>query len=330
VDKVLITGGAGFMGWHLGAHLAERGYAVDLVDNLTRGVNDADLRDLVSRPDVRLLEVDLTQPDAMAGADTDYTFIVHFAAVVGVARVVEQPFGVLRDNWAMLSNVLNFARRQRSLQRFLFPSTSEAYAGTLEHFELPVPTPESAPITVPDLRRPRTTYMISKIYGEAACHHAGVPYTIVRPHNVYGPRMGLSHVVPELLKKAHEEPDGGVLPVYSVNHRRTFCYVGDAVEVLSRVLESERCVDETLNLGAPGPEISIERLAELILETVGKTMRIEPLADTPGSPTRRRADMSKTLGLIGFEPEVSIEEGLELTYGWYRTNVFEGAGVSAR
>src|SRR5689334_23976327 len=108
VDKVLITGGAGFMGWHLGAHLAERGYAVDLVDNLTRGVNDADLRDLVSRPGVRLLELDLTRPDALAAADTDYTFIVHFAAVVGVARVVEQPFAVLRDNWTMLSNVLDF------------------------------------------------------------------------------------------------------------------------------------------------------------------------------------------------------------------------------
>jgi len=117
--------------------------------------------------------------------------------------------------------------------------------------------------------------------------------------------------------------------VYSVNHRRTFCYVGDAVEELSRILESEHCVDETLNLGGPGPEISIGRLAELVLGTVGKTLRIEPLPDTPGSPTRRRADMTKTLRLIGFEPEVSLEEGLDLTYSWYRTHVFEGAGVSA-
>ena len=85
---------------------------------------------------------------------------------------------------------------------FVFASTSEVYAGSLEHFGLPIPTPETAPLGLPDLGRPRTTYMLSKIYGEALCRHAGLPFTILRPHNLYGPRMGMAHVIPELHARA--------------------------------------------------------------------------------------------------------------------------------
>jgi len=74
---------------------------------------------------------------------------------------------------------------------------------------------------VPDLSRPRTSYMLSKLYGEALCRHSGIPFTILRPHNVYGPRMGLSHVVPELIERAHGARDSDLLEVFSIGHRRT-------------------------------------------------------------------------------------------------------------
>ncbi len=326
--SVLITGGAGFVGYHLARHLAENGYRVDLVDNFARGVRDGDLDRLAASPRVRLVDVDLRQAGALSGTGTGYRTIFHLAAIVGVAHVLERPDEVLRDNVAMLIETLDCARRQTALDRFVFASTSEVYAGTLEHFGLPLPTPETTPLTVPDLARPRTSYMLSKLYGEALCHHAGIPFTILRPHNVYGPRMGLSHVVPELLQRAHEARD--VLEVFSINHRRTFCFVDDAVEVLMRAAETPACAGETLNLGSDGPEVAIGELAELIVNVVGKRLRIAAGPDTAGSPERRCPDLHRTTELTGYHPRTTLRDGILETYTWYRANVFASGGVHAR
>lgn len=330
MSKTLITGGAGFFGVHLAKCLLKSGYKIDLVDNLSRGVNDEELKSLSDKPDVRLLNRDLFQADVLNDLDDNYKFIYHLAAIVGVANVMGRPYTVLRDNISMLVNMLSFASRQSSLQRFVFASTSEVYAGTLQHFSLPIPTSESTPLALTDLDHPRTSYMLSKIYGEAMCHHSRVPFTIVRPHNIYGPRMGMAHVIPELLKKAHYASDGAGLDVFSVNHRRTFCYICDAVIMMKLAAESSVCKGETLNIGNQSPEISIGELARLILNIVGKNLEISEKPATPGSPLRRCPDMTKTIKLIGYKSQVEIYKGLRLTYDWYRTNVFGGKAVCAK
>ena len=325
MSKVLVTGGSGFIGGHLARRLVERGDEVHLVDNFSRGRRDRDLEELLESPGVRLLERDLLEPDALAGLDRDYELVFHLAAIVGVANVLEAPERVLRENVALLLPLLDFAREQGRLGRFVFASTSEVYAGTLELGTLPVPTPETAPLTLPDLRHPRTSYMLSKLYGEALCLQSGVPATVVRPHNVYGPRMGLAHVIPELLQRAHAAEDGGTLQVYSVDHRRTFCHVDDAVEMLLRAAGEPRCEGEALNLGTQSPEVRIGELAELIVRVVGRELEIEPLPATPGSPVRRCPDMSKTSELTGYSARVGLEEGVRDTYAWYRENAFAPA-----
>jgi UDP-glucuronate decarboxylase len=327
VSKALLTGGAGFIGAHLAQRLVAEGYAVDLLDNFSRGANDETLAELQRSDGVRFLERDLLQPGALEKADEDYDYIVHLAAIVGVANVVGRPYDVLWDNVRMTENAIALARRQNGLRRFLFASTSEVYGGTLEHFGLEVPTPEQTPLALPDLDRPRTSYMLSKLYGEAMCQHAGLPFTIVRPHNVYGPRMGLAHVIPELLQRAHNATDGR-LEVFSVEHRRTFCFVNDAVELISRSLESPRCEGQTLNVGTEAPEVTIGELAALVVGVVGKELEIVPRPATPGSPKRRCPDMSRTAELTGYRSRVPLEEGIRRTYEVYRTRVFEPAAAS--
>jgi nucleoside-diphosphate-sugar epimerase len=206
----------------------------------------------------------------------------------------------------------------------VFASTSEVYAGTLFHFGLSFPTPESTPLAIPELGQARTSYMLSKLYGEALCHHAAVPYTIVRPHNVYGPRMGVAHVVPELLERAHSAV-GGELEVYSPEHRRTFCYVTDAIELIRRAAEEPACEGETLNVGVEDPELTIRELAQLILQVVGKQLKLVAGPETPGSPARRVPDMGRARRLVAFEPSVAVRDGVERTYAWYRANVFDRA-----
>jgi len=231
--KVLITGGAGFIGLHLARRLLADGFEIHLVDNFSRGVRDPELDELLEQEGVAFSSIDCLDADAVRGLPKDFDYIFHLAAIIGVQHVVERPLSVVLDNTKLLANLLEHAARQARLERFLFASTSEVYAGTLEHFTLPVPTPESTPLALTDLGRPRTSYMLSKINGEALCRYSGLPYTIFRPHNVYGPRMGQAHVVPGQLRKAWDAADGDSVPVPSVEQTRTFCYVADAVELLA-------------------------------------------------------------------------------------------------
>jgi UDP-glucose 4-epimerase len=325
VKKALVTGGAGFLGFHLVRNLHDHGYHVDLVDNFSRGHRDDLVTGLLGSPAARMFDRDLLVENQVEDLDDDYDLVFHFAAIVGVDRVLIDPYEVLRANALMTINALALAMRQGNLKRFVFASTSEVYAGTLQHFTLPIPTEEATPLALLDLDHPRTSYMLSKIYGETLCHHARIPATILRPHNVYGPRMGLSHVIPELLERAHRAEEGDSLHVFSVDHRRAFCYVDDAVEMIRRAAESPRCDGQTLNIGTESPEISIGELARTIVRTIGRDLEIVPEPATPGSPSRRCPDMSKTVELTGCRALVGLEEGVERTYRWYREQVFDGA-----
>jgi UDP-glucose 4-epimerase len=327
--RALVTGGAGFIGAHLVERLLEEGWEIALVDNMSRGVRDDVVDRMAQHPSFRLHEADLRDPSALDGLGDDFTHVFHFAALVGVQNVLDRPYRVLRDNVAMLEHLLDLAARQKDLQRFVFPSTSEVYAGTQQAFELPIPSPESTPLTVPPMDHPRTSYMLSKIYGEALCNQAGLPFTIVRPHNFYGERMGLAHVIPQLLQRIHDSADGDELLVYSIDHSRTFIHISDAVEYLVRLMVSDEAVDGTFNVGVQSPEVSIGELAELLCRVVGRDLRIVPGETHPGSPPRRCPDMTRTIGVTGHEPQVSLEEGAARVYDWYRRTVFEGGGLSA-
>jgi UDP-glucose 4-epimerase len=323
LTHALITGGGGFIGLHLARQLVAAGWSVDLLDNFQRGVRDNDLELLASHDNIRLLEMDIHDAAANGSLETGYTHVFHFAAMLGVQNVLEQPYEVLVGNMNMTVAAIEIAKRQTALKRFLFASTSEVYAGTLEQFGMEIPTPEKTPLTLSDLRAPRTSYMASKLYGEAVCLHSGLPVTLIRPHNIYGPRMGLSHVIPELLKKAHEAAEGTALDVYSVDHTRTFCFVEDAVEIIYRLAITDAAIGQIVNVGTEVPEIRIGELARTIISILRKNLEIEPQPATAGSPVRRGPEMSLCTDLTGYRSQVSLEEGIRRTYDWYRENNFD-------
>ena len=328
--QILVTGGAGFIGFHIAKRLVSEGHHICLVDNLTRGIQDADLVELVSNPKVSLLEVDLLDRDATLALGIDFEAIFHLAAIIGVRHVLKRPYDVLTHNVRMLDNVIALAQRQTACSRLLFASTSEIYAGTLKHFDLTIPTPEHTPLALTSLESPRTSYMLSKIMGEAMVQHSGLPFTIFRPHNIYGPRMGMAHVIPEQLKKTFDAVPGGSIAVYSPDHRRAFCYIDDAVEMLRRMLINEACRGATLNLGTQAPEVTIRDVVGICIDICGKQLKIEELSSTPGSPERRAPDMQKTNHLIGFESEIGLRQGIQETWAWYYDHVFTQGGATAQ
>lgn len=322
MTRALITGGAGFIGLHLARHLLSHGVEVALLDNFARGRKDGELDAVLEDKRASLVTAELRHGQTPPGLGTDFDVIYHLAARVGVANVAEAPYEVLSDNVAMTLGAIELARRQRNLARIVFASSSEVYAAAAAQGQLAFPTPETAPLVAPPLENPRSAYALSKIYGEALCHQSGLPFTIIRPHNVYGPRMGMAHVIPELLKRAWETPSGGEFPVFSVDHSRTFCFIDDAVEAIRRAAEHPAGAGLTLNVGSDTPEVAIGELAKLVLETVGKELNIVARPATQGSPRRRCPDIGAIETLTGHRPAISLADGLARTFDWYRADGF--------
>jgi UDP-glucose 4-epimerase len=318
LNKILVAGGAGFIGQRLAGALLSHGAEVHILDNLWRGRADRALEDLLADGSARFEPVDLLHPSALDKFASDYTAIINLAAIVGVENAIGRPYETLRDNVLMHESLIRFGKRQRSLQRFVFASSSEVYAGSLIHLDMPVPTPEDVALALTPIGEPRTSYLLSKIYGEAMLRHSGLPFTIVRPHNVYGPRMGTSHVIPQLLEKAHKAARSSEIEVFSPDHTRCFCFVDDAIEMLIAVLQSPATICEVLNLGSEAPEITMYELAELVIATVGNPLSIKRGPVTPGSPKRRAPNMARMTRATGCAAKVPLDEGLRRTYDWYR------------
>lgn len=326
--KILVIGGAGFIGYHLVKKLVSEGNKVVVLDDFSRGVADNFLKELQKNSDVELREGNLLDKVIIDKFETDYDYIYHLAAIIGVQNVLNHPYDVLCNNVLLTINAIEIARKQERLKRFLFSSTSEVYAGTLASYGLEFPTIEETMLTVSNLAYPRTSYMLSKIYGEALLRQSKIPYTIFRPHNFYGPRMGMSHVIPELLKKAYLEE--GKLQVYSAEHMRTFCYIDDAIEMITRLADQETAEGEVFNVGSEKPEVTMREVGELVDEITGRNAGIEALPPSSGSPERRCPSMKKTIECIGYEPQIVLKDGIIKTFEWYKKNIFDGNELCAK
>ncbi len=320
MSKILVTGGAGFVGYFLIKKLLEDdSNEIVVIDNMARGRMDEEFKQLISNKNITFLQGDLTDNRVFVSLDKDFDYIYHLAAVIGVKNVMDNPDKVLYVNAISTLNLIEYTKNMKSLKKILFSSTSEIYAGTLKHFGINVPTNESVELTLDDIKSPRTTYMLSKMYGESILFNYGekynIPFSIVRYHNVYGPRMGFLHVIPEMFIKITNQD---VIKVASPEHTRAMCFVDDAVDMTVRACESKSTNKEILNIGNQEQEISIIDLVKTIAKVLNKDIDIEKLDDTPGSPSRRCPDISKIVELIDYAPKVNLEEGIKRTFEWYQ------------
>ena len=322
MKSVLITGGSGFIGLHLAKFLLKKNYRVHVLDNFSRGTKDYNFKKILLNKSFKLYEKDLISKKSI-NIKHQYDYIFHFAAIVGVSNVIDRPYKVLSDNILMLEKIINFAKKQKKLKRFFFSSSSEVYADTIRYKLAKIPTDENVILTIKNFKSKRSSYLISKIYGESMCFHSELPITIIRPHNIYGPRMGMSHVIPELIKKCHFLKNKGKLEVYSPSHIRTFCYIDDAVRMIFKIMSKKKCVGNIYNIGNQNNEISMYNLAKLILKILKKNNFIKKLNDSPGSPLKRKPNMNKLKRINSFVSKVGLEEGIKKTYAWYKKNYFD-------
>lgn len=326
MKKILITGGAGFIGCHLAKHLldVQPDARVTLADNLMRGRRDDDFRELLKDKRVSFLALDLADYPSCAKLGGGYGEVYHLAAINGTRLFYEMPQEVLRVNTLALINMLEWFRRKNRNGKFCFTSSNEAYAGGLSAFgRLPVPTPEEVPLVIEDPYNPRWSYAATKLAGELFVIHYAAAYGlrafIVRPHNFYGPRAGYGgHVIPDFCERIAARTDP--FPIYGAEETRTFCYIADAVRAMQMLMESPETDGkpiETVHIG-DREEITIRGLAERMFAVAGwRPAKLAIRESPPGSVARRRADISKLRRLTGWKPEMSLEEGLRRTFEWY-------------
>jgi UDP-glucose 4-epimerase len=308
--RVLITGGAGFIGSHLSELLLARGYRVTAIDDVSTG-SLANVQHLQENDEYSLVIDSITNEVVMDRlmSETDVTF--HLAAAVGVDLIVNDPVRVIETNILGTHVVLNAASRYRS--KVLLASTSEIYGKS-----------ESPPFAEDDDRlmgpttRSRWSYAASKAVDEflALAYHKqkGLPVTIFRLFNTVGPRQTGQYgmVVPRFVEQA---VNGEPLTVYGDgNQSRCFCDVRDVVRAIVGLAEAEEALGEVFNIGSER-EISIMELARLVRRIVGVDAGAEPVlvpyeeAYQPGfeDMMRRVPDTGRILRTIGWKPEIDLE-----------------------
>ena len=259
--KVLLIGGAGFIGFNLTKYLAEnRDYKITIGDNFFRGQMDEYLTELVNTYNIEVVQGDFTSPETFNKLDKDYDYVYMLASVVGVNNTLEIPHEIIRINTALIFNTLEWLRNSE-VKKVLFTSTSECYAGTIDAFGYKIPTPETIPLAIEEIGHPRFTYAVTKMLGESGflnySRKCGFETTIIRYHNVFGPRMGFKHVIPHLVQRFldNENP----FKIYGYDQTRAFCYITDAVEGTVLAMESENSNGEIYHIGTM-EEITIEEL----------------------------------------------------------------------
>ncbi len=305
--RVVITGGAGFLGSHLTDRFLADGHDVVGIDNFVTGSAD-NVAHLSGRRDYQLVRHDVSEPVAVDGPVDG---VLHFASPASPIDYLELPIETLKAGSYGSHNSLALARDKGA--RFFLASTSEVYGDPLVH-----PQPESYWGHVNSVG-PRSVYDEAKRYAEAvtmAYHRTlGVDTRIVRIFNTYGPRMRPrdGRVVSNFIVQAlQREP----LTVYGDgNQTRSFCYVSDLIEGIYRLFHSTRI--EPTNIGNP-VEFTMLELAERVLALTGSTSAVEhrPLPDD--DPKQRQPDITIARDVLGWEPQVPLAEGLVRTTEYFR------------
>jgi dTDP-glucose 4,6-dehydratase len=309
-QRAVILGAAGFIGSHLVDRLLGDGWRVTGVDNLVTGTL-RNLEDLGRDPRFDLVQADVCEPLDLAGP---IDAILDLASPASPVDYLRHPFETLRVGSVGVENALRLARRAGA--RFLLSSTSEVYGDPLEH-----PQRESYWGNVNPVG-PRAVYDEAKRFAEAITaayrRHEHVDVRIARIFNTYGPRMRLDdgRVVPTFVAQAlRGEP---ITMFGDGSQTRSFCYVDDLVEGLVRLLHSS--YQDPVNVGNPH-ELTILEFARAVQRLVGVDVPIVSRPLPEDDPKVRRPDISRAREVLGWEPRVSFEDGMQRTIAWFRERV---------
>ena len=313
--RVLVTGGAGFVGSHL-VDLLSHSNQVTVLDDFSVGERE-NLAAAVRPP--RVVTADIRDRGALDEVVRDVDVIFHLAVVCLRVSIPDPMASHLVNDLGTLNLLL--AARDSAVQRFVYVSSSEVYGSAKR-----TPMDESHPLN------PMTPYAAAKLAGEAyalSFHRTyGFPSTVVRPFNVYGPREHADgpsgEVIPRFVARALA---GRPLVVFGDGlQTRDFTWVGDTVRGILMAAECDALVGGCVNI-ARGEDVSVLRIAELVQRLAGTRTPIEHQADRPGDVRRHVAGVQRARSMLGFSATVGIDEGLSRYIEWVRSEPLRGVSA---
>ncbi|MFX1536946.1 MAG: GDP-mannose 4,6-dehydratase [Promethearchaeota archaeon] len=313
--RILITGGAGFIGSHLAEDLVKNGYLVKILDDFSTG-NVNNILGLFNYKNFKMIRGSITNKELVTKVTSDVDVIFHLAAQIHVDRSIIEPRHTFEVNTLGTLNILD-AGLENNIEPVIYASTSEVY-GSAKY----VPMDEDHPLN------PASPYAASKAAADRLCfsyyNTYKLPVVIVRCFNTYGPRQkdtGYAAAIPKFIRRVL----AGLPPVIYGDGKQTrdYMYVKDAVSAYKLVLKSyEKAVGKAINFGT-GKEVAILELANTILELGENNSTPIHVAPRAGEVTRLCADVSLAEKTLGFTPAYTIRKGLQEFLNWYKEGRYE-------
>jgi NAD dependent epimerase/dehydratase len=312
-----VTGGEGFIGSTLVDHLLTGGAEVRAYVHYKPYGSAGYLAG--REDDVEILAGDVRDAERVSQAVSGCDTVFHLAALIGIPYSYVAPESYIQTNVIGTYNVVN-ACRQHDVRRMVHTSTSETYGTAI-----------TAPISEDHPMQPQSPYSASKIGADMMAlsfHHSfETPVAVIRPFNTYGPRQSARAVIPTILSQLHSAPKNGgatQIKLGSTTPTRDFNYVDDTARGFLAVAESDRALGHVVNIGS-GREISIGDLAELLVKVSGRDAEVvsDDSRVRPGGSEVERllCDNTRAREWCGWQPQVSLEEGLQRTSDWVRDNL---------
>jgi nucleoside-diphosphate-sugar epimerase len=310
--KIVITGGAGFIGTSMAKLLADDNDLV-LFDNMT---NDALAQtELADHPNVTFISGDVLDHDAFSEAAEGANIIIHMAAIAGVDSVLKSPVRTMRVNLLGTANVVDVAAANMgTLERFIDFSTSEVFGKHAYKVE------ETHEMSGGKVGEARWTYAVSKLAGEYLAHsyfdEIGLPVSVVRPFNIYGPNQVGVGAIHHFTVRALRGED---LIIHGDGSQiRAWCYIDDILSALMRILEVPAAIGQAFNIGNPRSVCTTYDLAQRILRITGSDSQLVHKPLHYSDVEIRIPDVTKSRELLTWEPMVDLDDGLTRTMSWYR------------
>jgi nucleoside-diphosphate-sugar epimerase len=309
--RILITGGAGFIGSHLTERLAADNQVV-IFDNFRRDAISS--TGLADAKNVEIIHGDVLDREALKAAMDGCDAVVHMASIAGVDTVLRNPVLTMRVAMTGTDNALELAREHGGIRRFIDFSTSEVFGRYAYHVT------EFDATTLGAVGEARWTYAVAKLATEHLAMNYnkefGLPTCSIRPFNVYGPRQVGEGAVHHFIRRALAGDD---LTIHNDGSQiRAWCYIDDIVNAILQALERDAAIGHAFNVGNPRSTVTIYHLANEIIRLTGSSSQLE-FIDWPNPDVEIRVPaIGKARELLGFEAKVNLEEGLLRTIDWYR------------
>lgn len=306
----LITGCAGFIGYHLTKELLsnKKNYVVG-VDDFSRNTSDEKFKNLSNYENFKFFELDLTKSSNLDKLPLNVDYVVHLAAINGTQNFYSIPYDVAVScaipTWNLIEKYSN-----SPIKKFVFAGTPESYAAGIKLGIAPIPTPEDVPLTISRSNDVRWSYAAGKTYSESLLYAAALQnklrVQVLRLHNIYGPRMGPYHFIPDFITRIRK----GIFELYGAEDTRSFLYVSDAVSDILELIEHETNEYDIFNIGSQR-EVQIKDVANEIMSLMKLDGQIEIFASPIGSVSRRVPDTSKIDELLGERLRTELNVGLK-------------------